>query len=372
MDRGGRTRIGEFKSPTSISYNRIRDDQSIATVKIDGSDVRRNQVLLDELSVGRHEICIYRGTERVWEGPITLATWKRDSVEVSAKDITHYLNRTVMKQSYSNAYPNITYCVDRIAGILANEIGTKESLTPPINVLPYVHTYVQAGDARTTRVTLAGTSTVWQHLDDLAAKAGIDYVVIGRALHIWDTSRPALGSIRTVTENDFQGETYISAYGMELATQAFVSDGQGHFGSAGGVDDYYGEVDLLATAYDENGNSVLDDQQNGVEVTVDVEELTEQAQRNLKGRNPVPYALHVPDGSAFRLDRGIGLDVLIPGVYVPVSATLAGRTLNQTMKLKEVKVLQDASGEQVTITLTPASNTDSEAEQLLGDGGDGA
>lgn len=359
MDRGGRQRIEEFKDLSKVTYNRIRDDQSTCVITLDGTAVARNQALLDKLSVGRHELCVYRGAERVWEGPITLATWKADAVEISAKDITHYLNRTVMKAAYSNAYPNLDYVVNRIAGIIANELGIKESLNPPVNILPFMHTYVQDGDARTTRVTLPAESTVWGHLDDLAARGGIDYTVIGRSLHIWDTSRPAFGRVRTVTEADFLGDTYISAYGMEVATSSYVSDGQGNFGRSGGVDDYYGEIELLATAYDENGLLVDQTDLDPTNDTIPIEQMVEQADRNLKGRNPTPMALHVPDGSAFRMDRGLGMDVMIPGVYIPVSATLSGRTLNQTMKLLSIVVTEDAGGEVAAITLTPAAADDS-------------
>lgn len=360
-DRGGRQRIGELKSPTFTRYNRIRDDQSLATVQISGTAIEANAALLEQLAVGRHELCIFRGRERVWEGPITLAQWKKDSVELRAHDVTHYLNRTVMKSAYSNAYPALDFVVARIAGIIANELGVKEALDPPINVLPYMRTYVQEGDARTSRTTFAAEATVWQHLDDLAAKAGLDYTVIGRALHIWDTSRPALGRLRKLTEADFLGEVYIAAYGMEVATQTFVSDGQGNFGRAGGIDDFYGEIDLLAQAYDENGNAVDQQDLDPSNDTIPIAEMEDQATRNLKGRNPTPLGLKIPDGSALRTDRGINLDVLIPGVIIPVSATLAGRTIDQNMKLKEVRVEQTADGEAVAVVLTPASESDEEA-----------
>lgn len=366
-DRGGMSRIGQFVNPTRIRWNRIRDDQSEADLVFSGESITNNKVLLDKLATGRHELCIYRGDERVWEGPVTLATWTRQGVEIQAKDITHYLNRLVMSQGYSNAYPLLDYVVNRIAGIIAAELPRMESQTPPVNILKHIHTYVDDDDAKTTRVTDPATMTVWQHLDDLAAKAGIDYTVIGRALHIWDTSKPALGFTRTVTEQDFVGDTYISAYGMELATMTYVSDGQGRYGKAGHPDPFYGVLELIATAYDEAGNSVADaDDEAAAAATVSQEELSSQAARNLNGRNPVPYGLHVPDGSAFRIGTGLGMDVLIPGVYVPVVATLSGRTIQQMLKLKELSVLVEKGNETASITLTPASSTG----DTLGDGSD--
>jgi hypothetical protein len=346
MERGGKRRLGQFVGLTSVTYNRIRDDQSQATIVLSGDSIAANQEVIDRMAPGRHELCIYRGDERVWEGPITLPQWRKQSVEITATDITQYLNRTTMHAAYSNASPATDFAVARIAGIIQNELARKESLSPPVNVLPYLRTYVEAGDARTARVTDAFTQSVWQHLDDMAAKSGIDYTVVGRALHIWDTSRAALGRTQKVTENDFLGDTYISAYVVELATSVAVSDGQGGYGIAGANDPFYGEIELVTTAYDESADPDPDT------ITVTQAELNSQAKRNLSGRNPVPLGLHVPDGSAFSLER-LGLDVLIPGVFVPVVATLAGKQVSQMLKLREVTVTEDSSGERATISLSP-------------------
>jgi hypothetical protein len=373
MDRGGRTRLEAFGPITSLKYNRVRDAPSTATLTLSGANVVKSAAAIDRLDleqgVNRYELCIYRGDERVWEGPVTMCTIGRNTVTIDAKDITHWLNRTVMHGAYSNAYPNIAYAVDRIAGIIASELSRKEELDPPVNILKWMHTYVEDGDAVTTRVTDPGAMTLYQHLDDLASKGGINYTVVGRALHIWDTSRAPFGQLRTVTEQDFIGDTHMTIYGTHQATIQFVTDGQGGYGVAGAIDPFYGEIELVATAYDENGNSVARDLKNPTTVhlaTISQEQLDTQAEKNLVGRNPTPRALAVPTNSGFRLDRGIGFDVLIPGVYVPVSATLAGgRQMNQMLKLSEVVVDVTDKGENVAVTLDPAQSNDFDPNSTL-------
>lgn len=373
MERGGKSRIGQFLAATQITWDRRRDDISEARLEFDTASAVRNATLLEKLAVGRHELKIFRGQEAVWEGPITLVKRARGLVTVEAKDVMWYANRTVMHQGYSNAYPNIIFAVERVAGILVAELGRKEALDPPINVLPYLHTYIEEGDARTTRATKPFESQVWEHIDDLAAKAGIDYTVVGRAIHFWDTSRAALGRTRALTEADFIGDAAITEYGVELATHYWVTDGNGHAGVAGAMDDFYGEVELLSTAYGETGNSVDDPNSPDNNQTVPQEELDSQAERGLRGRNPIPTGLHVEDNAQLDVGRGgLGFDVLVPGVYVPIRASLAGKTISQMQKLQTIQVQATSSGEVITVSLYPASDDDLLDEGLTADQVDAA
>lgn len=356
-DRGGRRRIGQLHGLTWVEWNRIRDDQSHVTVKLDGPGADRSEAYLDQLRAGRHELVLFRAGERIWEGPVGLPRFYRERVEIDATDVSWWASRTTIHGRYSNAGTKSTFAVDRIASIFLGELVRKERLDPPVNVLPHLHVYVQDGDARTTRVNNPYEVSLWEHLDDMAAKTGIDYTVVGRAIHIWDTSRAALGRIRPMTEQDFTGDVYIAEYGSELATVSHVTDGQGNWASAGGIDPFYGEIELTATAFGESGNPVIDD--NGDAVSqVSSAELLSQAERNLKGRNPAPMALHVPETSSLLLGEDLGLDVLVPGVYVPVRVKMRGRTMRQMQKLHEVKTTWDASGEQIQVTLYPATDDD--------------
>lgn len=383
-DRGGKRRLGELYELSQIKWGRVRDDISQATITMTPQAAERNIAVLRRMGVCRSELVIFRGDQRVWEGPIDRFTPKRSGVEIHAQDVLWYATRTAMRHAYSNAYPNVGYTVDRIAGILTVEMSRLETpkfhadgsvAVPGINVLDYLHTYVEDGDTRTSQVTDAYASSVWTHLDDLASNGGIDYTVVGRAIHIWDTSRAALGRTRTVNEQDFLGDPYITQYGSELATVYSVTDGQGDFASLFNQveldDPYYGELEQIATAYGATSTTTTTNTDGSVtetttSETVSFEDMTDQAKRGALGRDPVPWALHVPDGSSIDIARsGLGIDVMIPGVYVPVLGTFSSFTFATVQKIAsvDVTVTSSRSGvtESVAVTMEPASDDDAAA-----------
>lgn len=349
MERGGQRRIHEIVDISRIIWNRVRDDISTATVNVMATQDSAQAEFLASLAgaTGRYELCIWRDDERVWEGPLTLPTFTRTGVEIGARDVMHYAARTIMRAAYDNSYPNIDYVVNRSKVILNAELARKEALDPPINVLPHLVDHQTATDAKTSRSTVPYFSYVFEHIDELAARAGMDYTVIGRAIHLWDTSKPAMGQTPVVTEADFLGDVYVTVYGMELGTIAAVTDGQGNYGTAGAVDPYYGEVERLETAYDEEAT-----------VAPTVAELESQAVRNLAGRNPVPLQVRVPDNSSLNMNGVLNITDLIPGIYMPLRAKLNIIEIAQMQKLQTVRVTETAAGETVQVTLFPASDPD--------------
>jgi len=353
MERGGKKRIEQLVNIESIEWTRVRDDMSQAIVKVGANRDSAQADFLASLAgaTGRYELCIWRGQERVWEGPISLVTFTRERVEIMARDVMLYVSRTIMRAGYDNSFPNIAFAVQRAKDILVAELARKEALDPPVNIVPHIRDYQTPTDAKVSRVTLPYQMTVFDHIDDLAAKGGIDYTVLGRSILLWDTSKPALGYTPTVTEKDFLGEMYVSIYAMELGTIAAVTDGQGRFGVAGAVDPYYGEWERLESPYDEDASAAPTDA-----------ELVSQAQRNLAGRNPVPLQVRIPDGSSLNMDGALQMSDLVPGVYVPLRANINLVEISQMQKLQTVKVIETAQGEDIQVTLYPASDADPEPE----------
>lgn len=349
MERGGKRRVAELQDIDRVIWSRTRDDISTASVSLSAQSATSQAALLRELagSIGRYEMCIWRGDARVWEGPITLGTFHREGLVLQARDVMHYASRTIMHAGYDNSYPNETFVVERARLILATELARKEALETPINVVPYIVAHTMPTDATTASVTLPYQFTVFEHVDALAARNGIDYTVLGRAIHIWDTSQPAMGYTPTMTEADFLGEVFVSVYGMELGTIAAVTDGQGNYGVAGAIDDYYGEVERLDTAYDEDATS-----------PTPTSELRSQAQRNLSGRNPTPIQVRIPDNSGLSLNGAFTIDMLVPGVYVPLRATLNLVEISQMQKLQSCTVTETEAGETIQVKLFPSSSED--------------
>jgi hypothetical protein len=132
-----------------------------------------------------------------------------------------------------------------------------------------------------------------------------------------------------------------------MASFAVVTGADGAYGQDGGTDPYYGRVEIVDDAYDEEEGSDKPTQA----------ELNSQATRNLGGRIPTPLEVRVPDGSRLNPSSPITIDDLVPGVVVPLRATLTARTFSQLQKLRKVKVVEDGSGEQIQITMVAAPET---------------
>jgi hypothetical protein len=84
----------------------------------------------------------------------------------------------------------------------------------------------------------------------------------------------------------------------------------------------------------------------------------------VSGRNPVPVEVRIPDNSTIRLDDTLTIDDLIPGVQMPLLATLNARQVSQDQKLDLVTVRETgAEGETIQVVLTPATKPDSDDEE---------
>jgi hypothetical protein len=344
-DRGAERRIGELFPLTQVAWNRIRDDTSTGVVFAEQPD-RRCHEMISEIEPSRHELVIYRNGERVWEGPIVRTAEKGRQIEVDARDVTHYLNRTIMRSPYNNAYPRIVYGTERLRVILTRELGRREAIEPPINVLPYMQIRTSDDSAKTTRNSLPFEKYVFEELDSMAWKSGVDYTVVGRRLFINDV-HDNIGEGPPLSEADFDGDLVVTKYGMETATYSAVTDGQGRYGGFGGIDSYYGLIELLHTSFEEGESATTAEAPTTAE-------LVGQARRNIAGRYPTPTVLRVPDGSTLNPDTAEKImDLLIPGVRCPVQATRSYSQIKQTLKLDRVNFVETARGEAITVTMSP-------------------
>lgn len=345
-DRGAITRVAQLVDLSSVTWTRDRDGISEATITIEGSACSAQADILRNIEPKRNELVIFRGDDRVWEGPVWRVGWYNDHVEVNAHDVMAYILETPLSQAYSNAYPNVGTVTGRVDTILQYEMQIWETLDPPANVLPYLQIHHFPNEAETTAVTKPFEMTAGEHIQHLAHYSGIDFCCVGRALHVWDVSRN-LGQTRLLTEADFYSEVVVTAYGADMAASVYVIGEDGVYGHAEEPSPYYGPWTRILTAYNEEGTTAPTQS-----------ELDSQAQRNLSGRMPVPVEVRVPDNSGIRLDDTLTINDLVPGVHVPLLATLNARTLSQMQKIDHVQITETADGETVQVTLTPATKPD--------------
>lgn len=352
FDRGAETQISEIHGATQISWSRVKDDISTAGVRAVADECAK---VIEPRHVGRYELVVTRDGRREWEGPITRVAWDGPNLAVDAKDILHYTNRTVMKEEWDNSRTAVAFCVDRLQEVFQVELAHKEDMIPSYNILRDFYTITNPEGARTTRRTLPYQKYVWQELDDMAWRAGIDYSCTRRSIGIWDTDEE-IGRTRTLTDVDFSGELAVTAYGMEVCTMAYVTDGEGRAGWSGADDPYYGNVELLATEYTEGDDSSSPGDDDEEDPPTSIAELASQAQRNRSGRLPTPTVVRVPQNSMLNPATADELlPKLVAGMNVPVRLTSRSMPqLYQMQRLNSMEVTENSEGERVSVSLGTA------------------
>jgi hypothetical protein len=355
-DRGGFTRLGPLDTVTDVTWSRVRDDMSMGRVTLQSLSAEC-QELLDDAEPNRHELMIFREGQRVWEGPVSHIEYGSEEVTIEARDVMYYAYRLIQRTGFdhSEADPQPTL-VQHMKNVLVNEFARREAEDPPVNVLPHVVGYLSASTATTHRMKHPFANTVFEEIDDIARYAGMDYTVIGRRILLFDT-HTVFFQTPALSEADFLGPVIVSAYGLQHATIAAVTDGEGTYGIAGGPDPFYGHWEQLSTTVDEEGDPE----------TLDQEVYDKQAASALVGANPVPFIVRVPDGSQLNPNGALSIDDLVPGARIPLRATLSSRKFSMMQKLDSVKVRETAGvAETITVNLSTASAQDEPMTGVVG------
>lgn len=340
--------VGEVQSPTLVDWARERDETSEARVIARTS---RCSQLIQQDNVGRYEMVVERDGRRQWEGPITYLNTEGGLTDIRARDISHYLNRTALTRRWDNSKAAV-YAVDRLRSIIEHECARKEQLG--YRILEGLKVIETVDGARTMRITKPYEKYVYEELDDLAWRGGIDYTVLRRSLILNDTGE-ALGWLRDLTQEDFDGDVGLTTYGMELATRSIVTDGDGRAGiyegkTGNGEHPYYGEIVLLHTEYNED----TEEDEDGTDTPVSV--LKSQAKRNYVGRDRPVTQVKVQENS--RLQGRVAdelMPMLFPGVHTRVKFADPNRgTISEIMRLSSMRVQETADGEDVSVRFTTA------------------
>lgn len=385
-DRGGKRHIDELKDVSVVEYVRERSVITGANITVFGRHCAEQLDTLNKIAPRRHEVAIWRGSRRAWEGPIIDMKWYSNRVVLICRDIGQYVRETPLTKDWPNEDGGgPRYMTDRIQQILDYELTTPyemeinggalaetvtvprwenfgtapwdfETWGPPANVLPHVEVRPSLGaqGILTRSSTLAFEMFVGEHLQNLA-EGGLDYTTIGRKLLIWDSAQQ-LSRTRVLTDADFYGELEVIDAGSEYAAIAHVSaqreepdpddpdpDETAGVGNAGGAHPFYGVWTRLATLASEEGSD-----------SPEQIELNSQARRQLVGRDTLPREIRIPGDGGLRLSDDLTLDDLVPGTTMPVRAAMNLREVKQDMRLDRVTVTEDSTGETVKVTLSPA------------------
>jgi hypothetical protein len=215
-----------------------------------------------------------------------------------------------------------------------------------VNIVPFI-TKVRHSDPtherKANRKTGAFASSVYDELESLAQTGGLDYTAVGRRIILNDTRVP-VGQTPVLTENDFIGEIVVTSYGMDGATRAYTTGDSGMVGVSGGIDPFYGEWEIIEQMFDED--SEAPPTQNA---------LDNAAEFNLVGKNPPPTRVRLPENTLLNPNGILNIQDLVPGVHMPLRASLFSIDLIQMQKLDTVHVTETGEeGEKITITIGPS------------------
>jgi hypothetical protein len=365
-DRGGQVQRGEITPLRSIQWDRRRDDISQAILHTNGFDEDCGE-LLKTVHCWMHELVIFRDGERVWEGPIVRITESIDGVEIDARDPMVYVYRRIMRIGYNDSYhptlnPDLESVVFRAQRIIQDALGYDDP-----NVLQYLTPVTFPDDAREGRVVPGWTKSAWEEIDDLAANAGLDYTCVGRRIVLWDVHRP-IGELPEMRNGDFSDPLKVTEYGMSTANVYAVSSNTGYYGVAEAFDTDvgpYGHIEQIASAYGESDTTQITNPTTVAQKQALINTLTNQAERNLKNRYPTPVVVRVPDRTTIQPHVAVGINQLVPGVWIPLRSVGVLREVTQTQKLDNLTVTYTAADQEkimVTLSPVPSQFTDTEPD----------
>jgi hypothetical protein len=338
--RGGKHYLGQITDVVRIKWGRVRDDVSEAELLVN-FESEECQRLVSEAEPCFHEIVIERDGQRVWEGPITYKRMERGQAELVARDPVFFMQRTVCKRKWSSAYPNVESVIDRAERVIRKEMVPLEQAGA--NILDHIVTYKNPDDAKTARVSAAYSQYVYDDMEALAARGGLDYTMVLRSLYLHDTHY-FIGQGRMLTDDDFLDSLSVITYGVELSVGSYATDNLGTKGAYIYADEYYGPIELLASAYEIGSTTDK----------ITVKELEEQAERNARHRYPAPTVIRVPENVQM---NPASVDELmpyfIPGTAFPLRTTVTGQTYEAVMKFDQLNVEETGDdGEVVKVKIT--------------------
>lgn len=331
--RCGRATIAVLTDFTRLTWGRVLDDVSTAQVTLPGN-------CCDDIANVRswgNELHIIRDGEEVWAGPIVTLPACRSGVTIVAWDVAGWLARRVIRDRT---------CFDPDCGGVATDgpsIADKlvrDAFAPDDPCVLDFLTTITGGPAQ-ERDYLAASGYTLDALKDLA-RGALDFTTVGRRLILMPEGY-ALGRTALLTCDSFGDDVCATEDGLGLATKAYVAGKLADntttvSGSSGGLDDFYGLVELLQT--DDTVKTVA--------------AAEKQAAGIVASRNPAPLLVQPPGTAALSPEAPVCISDLVPGVEVPVLIDCTCRQVSQMMRLTKLDVTVDVDGEQVSPLLVPA------------------
>lgn len=310
---------------TEVRWNRVINDVSDATVTI-GVEGKNCCNELGNVRSWRHWLNIFRGGVFVWSGPIVTPTWTQDSLIVNAVDLIGLLDRRVVHRPLEFARAPVSIIAEALIadGLQPDDPGHNTTVIAP------------------TPVTGGRTYPAWigqtaDHLRDLS-ETGMDFTAIGHNILILpDAFDETVGRL---SDPDLPEGLRVTEDGSQLATRQVVAgdDETGFVGVAGGVDPYYG---LLEIYTEQNTLKTLDD-------------VDQAAAGKLEGSLTSPVFIDTQDVT-LAPTAPVVIEQLVPGWCVEITSSRTCREITQRMKITGLGVAEAGEGEKITLQVAALS-----------------
>lgn len=349
---------------TEVTWNRTINDASEATITVLKGDISSECcAALGQAEPWVHELTVYRDGELAWQGPITKTTSRRDSIVISAMDVTAWFDHLVntFRITYTAATADSQgRKAGPITAIAYNHIRlnlTASSLATPD--YPGIMDYVVARNTGlpTVKVEKDGSknTSVWTaYLGDILrewAKRGLTWTTIGRSLLLRAKPTSSTRAQARLTMEDFTGEIEVIKDGTQGGTYGFATT-QDQQDISEGKTLGYGKT---KTAYGRLDQMVSIDEEKVTDA-----DLRTAAKDSIAGRYPIPVSISVPDGSALAATAPVTLRQLVPGERFDVLAESFCQPVVQGFALTDVEGSWQNGQEKIGITLTPLADLDEE------------
>lgn len=360
--------VCELQDTQSISYNRILNEVSEATITVSMDGCCG---CLSDVNPWEHELAIFRNESLVWVGPIVDLEFKaKDGViDVLAKDLLSWADRRLIELADTDYEPEATDLADAYTWIL-NHAYCKDpwcmtwSIDPVgIPIQRFYPSFDKAGGER-----WGGQYPNCGDEMRTLAESGVDFTVINR--HLWggniEVSNPVSTNVILLDEH-FQTTPDIKVSGSKMVTRQVSAGGDG--GYSGFYDD---QVAIYPGTLGPITSSLLDASQQkfGLLEAFNTTPIYDEVDTTIIP-NPVLQdaktrwdLLHEPYVfiSGGDLDPSAPLtfeETLIPGAIIGIGLRNTCRDLTENqMRLREVQVSVSESGETVSIDLTPLGTQD--------------
>lgn len=343
VSRGATSVVWEEIPFTDLSWGRVLDDTSQATVNVDGL-VRGcpPQVLFAGTRTMQHEVAIYRAGSLVWCGPLTDRKAKGTHAEMDARDRSFWWDDRFLHADH--AFTNID-----LATIFKAYFDDAMGVDP-ISGFTCVPTLTGIGGTRS--VAALDHKPAGPEMREVSA-IGVDWTCVGFTCIAGGRTIPT-GRLPVITDDHLVDDPDVEDNGVLKANRIVTTGGQPVDASTGQAIDgpaIFGEAsDASLQALDGLiEQNVQDDN------ALDVPSATAASASNLAliGNGGVIVSSLILGPNA-----PMTIDQLVPGALIDIELSRPAIPVSGIFRISNVDVVVSASqGEQVTITVQPIGST---------------